>query len=310
MLKLKTATPVLAGLIGAAIAGLVPLPARAADLGGSIKDAPKAEEPKRRCSLSANVALASEYVFRGFSQTGENPALQGGMDLACGRFYAGFWGSNLDFGGRDASGTGAGPLKDVANIEIDWYAGIKHSWDRFDWDLGVIYYSYPGAFDSRLPLTTPSIFTQQRELDYVEIKFGSTIKLRDDFVVTSTTFFSPEYTNRTGRVWTWEGGATYTLPKMGHLAPSISALLGWQSGDTNRYRALIGNGSDDYLYWNAGLTIGFHEKFSLDLRYWDTNISNNAATKPFGGNNFCDGKANGGIFQCDERFVATLKATW
>ena len=72
--------------------------AQAADLYGSVKDAPEPE--KRRCALSANVALTSQYVFRGFSRTAEHAALQGGMDATCGRFYAGFWGSNLDFGGR------------------------------------------------------------------------------------------------------------------------------------------------------------------------------------------------------------------
>lgn len=282
--------------------------AQAADLGGSIKDAgaPKAEE-KRACALSANVGIASQYVFRGFSQTGENPALQGGMDVTCGRFYAGFWGSNLDFGGRDSSGLGLGPLKDVANIELDWYAGVKHDFGRVELDAGVIYYSYPGAFDRRF--AGDPVLSGVRELDYVELKLSAKWKLRDDFSVTTTGFYSPEYTNRTGNVFTGEAGFEYTLPKMGRFSPSVSALLGYQAGDSDRYKVLIGNGASDYLYWNAGVTIGFHEKFSLDLRYWDTNIDNNS-TKLFGANNFCDGKANGGVFQCDGRFVATLKATW
>ena len=59
--------------------------------------APKPEP--RRCNLSANVALATEYVFRGYSQTAEGPAIQGGFDVSCGIFYAGLWASNLDWGG-------------------------------------------------------------------------------------------------------------------------------------------------------------------------------------------------------------------
>ena len=71
-------------------------PAFADGYRGSLKDAPKPEE---RCKHSANVALTTEYVFRGFSQTAEGPAIQGGYDLTCGIFYAGVWASNLDWGG-------------------------------------------------------------------------------------------------------------------------------------------------------------------------------------------------------------------
>ncbi len=84
-----------------------------------------------------------EYVFRGISQTDEGPAIQGGFDATCGIFYAGVWASNLDFGGD-----GAG--NDIANIEIDFYAGIKPKTGRITWDLGVIYYAYPELQQSRL----------------------------------------------------------------------------------------------------------------------------------------------------------------
>lgn len=296
-------------LMGAAagVFGLVGVvSAQAADLGGSMKDAAPAPEVKRACSLSANVALTSQYVFRGFSQTAEHAALQGGIDATCGRFYAGFWGSNLDFGGRPDFNNPA-ITKNVADIEIDWYGGVKHDFGKAELDFGVIYYSYPAAFDRRNPLD-PAL-TGVRELDYVELKLSTKWKLRDDLSITTTGYYSPEYTNKTGRVFTSEYGFEYTLPKHSGITPSISALLGWQNGDSNRYKSLVGNGSDNYLYWNAGVTFAFLEKFSLDLRYWDTNIDN-TSSKAFGSTNFCNGKANGGVLQCDERFVATLKATW
>ena len=43
------------------------------------------------------MALTTEYVFRGFSQTEEGPAVQGGYDVTCNIFYAGVWASNLDW---------------------------------------------------------------------------------------------------------------------------------------------------------------------------------------------------------------------
>ena len=93
----------IAGGFAAALAVLMLAgPALADGMGrrGSIKDPPK---PAERCKHSANVALTTEYVFRGFSQTSQGPAVQGGYDLTCGIFYAGVWASSLDFAGSAAS---------------------------------------------------------------------------------------------------------------------------------------------------------------------------------------------------------------
>ena len=47
--------------------------------------------------VAFNVGVVSDYVFRGVSQTDEEPAIQGGIDITAGSFYAGVWGSNVDF---------------------------------------------------------------------------------------------------------------------------------------------------------------------------------------------------------------------
>jgi uncharacterized protein (TIGR02001 family) len=52
-----------------------------------------------KLSLSANLALTTDYIFRGFSQTDEGPAIQGGFELGYKNFYLGVWGSNVNFGG-------------------------------------------------------------------------------------------------------------------------------------------------------------------------------------------------------------------
>ena len=82
------------------------------------------------------------------------------------------------------------------------------------------------------------------------------------------------------------------------FTPTFSALYGYQDGNKSAAYSLITNGDDNYSYWNAGVTLGFLEKWSLDLRYWDTNISNSGG--------FCEG----GLFQCDQRYMATLKFTF
>jgi uncharacterized protein (TIGR02001 family) len=247
---------------------------------GSIKD-PVAEPAPRACALSANVALATEYVFRGISQTSEGPAVQGGFDATCGMFYAGVWASNLDWG---VNGT---------DIEIDWYAGVKPKTGRITWDLGVIYYSYPSSTEA----------FAGRDNNYVELKLGASAEIWKDGTLSGTVFWSPDYQFETGNVFTFEAGFAQVLPKIGMFTPTFSALIGYQVGDDNAYRTFITNGGDDnYLYWNAGVTFGFLEKWSIDLRYWDSNLSSQAGT----GSAFC----NGPTLQCDERFMATLKFTY
>ena len=257
-----------------------------------MKDPPK---PAERCKHSANVALTTEYVFRGFSQTSEGPAIQGGYDLTCGIFYAGVWASSLDFAGN-TPGVSVDVLGNPydASIEMDWYLGIKPVTGKITWDLGVIYYSYPNK-------TNPGL-----DLNYVELKVGASGEIWKDGTFGVTVFWSPEYQLESGSTWTVEAGFTQVFPKFNAIhrewTPSFSALLGWQTNEgTNSYKFSYGNGDDSYLYWNVGFSLGFLEKWSIDFRYWDTNLSSNT-----GGSAFCKGQ----VFQCDERFVGTLKFTF
>ena len=88
-----------------------------------------------------------------------------------------------------------------------------------------------------------------------------------------TVFYSPDYQLESGQTWTIETAFSQVLPKVGMFTPTFSALLGYQTNEgTASYRFSFGNGDDSYMYWNAGLTLGFLEKWSLDFRYWDTNV--------------------------------------
>jgi len=238
--------------------------ANAADLfeRGSMKDAPVERE---RPEFSANVALTTDYVFRGFSQTEEGPAIQGGFDVTYKMFYAGVWASNLDFGGDDFN-------NDIANIEIDVYAGITHKFGAVEADLGVIYYAYPGAEDAA------------GEFDYLEVKFGLSGDLTDKIGLSGTLYYSPEYFGETGETLTYEGGISIALGTYGRFSPTFTGTIGY----TDFLDSAFEDGS--YTYWNAGVEVGFAEKFTLDLRYWDTDVEDEDLA--------------------DERFVATVSASF
>ncbi len=84
-------------------------------------------------STSASVALSTDYIWRGYSQTDEEAAISGSFDYAhSSGFYAGTWASNVDFG-SDAS------------IEVDIYAGFggQFSDSGIGYDVGVLRYMYP-----------------------------------------------------------------------------------------------------------------------------------------------------------------------
>jgi len=80
--------------------------------------------------VSGNVNLASDYVYRGISQTDEEATIQGGFDfVAESGFYAGVWASNIAFDG---------------SIEIDIYGGYAGEIsEAVGFDVGLLRYEYP-----------------------------------------------------------------------------------------------------------------------------------------------------------------------
>jgi uncharacterized protein (TIGR02001 family) len=113
----------------------------AVNAGGALAaDAAPAPSPH---TFTANVGLFSQYIFRGLTQTNEDPAIQGGFDYAYNfgpaSFYVGNWNSNISWltdGGQYSS----------SSLESDIYAGVKGNFGEsdFSWDVGVLQYLYPG----------------------------------------------------------------------------------------------------------------------------------------------------------------------
>jgi len=89
-------------------------------------------------SVSANIGAVSNYIWRGQTQTGDQPAIQGGLDYAHeSGFSAGTWVSNVDFGG------------DEPNYELDLYLGFDGAVnDDLGYSLALTYYAYPDGEDA------------------------------------------------------------------------------------------------------------------------------------------------------------------
>ena len=218
-------------------------------------------------TVSFNVAVVSDYVFRGISQTDKQPTVQGGVDVTHGVFYAGAWASGVDFGLDE-------------EMELDFYAGVKPVLGPVTLDLGVIWYSYPGLDGSA-------------HGDYLEAKAGASMSPMENLTVGATLFYSPEFTFTDGEsAYYGEVSAAY------NFTPNfvVSGALGYQDVQASDYYFDFGDGdsTDNYTTVNLGAT--YTEKgFSLDGRYYDTDLDTVEVTGP-------SGKQIGG-----KKFVGTLK---
>ncbi|MEJ2576405.1 MAG: TorF family putative porin [Gammaproteobacteria bacterium] len=90
-----------------------------------------------QAELSANIGVASNYVWRGVTQTDDSAAISGGIDWSHDSgFYVGTWASNVDFG------PGSG------EVEWDIYGGYGGEFGDFGYDVGYNYYAYPDTDDA------------------------------------------------------------------------------------------------------------------------------------------------------------------
>jgi uncharacterized protein (TIGR02001 family) len=85
--------------------------------------------------IAYNVGVVSDYRYRGISQTRLQPAVQGGVDLTYGAWYAGAWASNIQW------------IKDLGYkgpAELDLYGGYKYEIAKdVTLDVGALSYVYP-----------------------------------------------------------------------------------------------------------------------------------------------------------------------
>jgi uncharacterized protein (TIGR02001 family) len=217
-------------------------------LSGAARSADSLIDPKTvPGTFSANVSVVSEYFFRGISQTDDAPALQGGMDYSVElakpvSLYLGVWGSNVDFN------EGAGV--DGATMELDIYGGLNGSIGNsgVSWDVGFIYYTYPGAASSL-------------NYDFWEVQ----AKLGYDFKVASveaSVNYSPENFGDSGKATYYKLAFSVPLGKV-----DLGAYVAKQYIDKE---AVFG--SPDYLEWNLSATINL-AGFDLSVAYTDTDIS-------------------------------------
>jgi uncharacterized protein (TIGR02001 family) len=228
-----------------------------------------AAEPTPEHTLTGNVGFFSQYIFRGLTQTDRKPAIQGGFDYAhSSGLYAGTWASNISWL-RDG-----GAYRSGGSVEWDFYAGWKPSFGDFTFDLGTLYYWYPGdeAF------TAPGAAASNPKADTWEVYAGvgwKWLSAKFSYSVMSKTFAVRDSSG----TWYLDLSANVPLGDFMKELTGLTFIAHWgkqdYSGTDPRTAAL---GSNDRLYsyedWKIGLSYALPQNFTIGAFYTDTSGAN------------------------------------
>jgi len=251
-------------LAGAVAAAILPLSAAAAD------------SPH---TLTGNVGLYSQYIFRGLTQTDGQPAIQGGFDYShTSGFYAGTWASNISWlrdGGAYNTGGGG---------EFDFYGGMKGAFGKsdFTWDLGTLFYWYPGGANPANPLN-PKADTWELYgalgWKWLSVKYSHVVSNKAFGVLDASGTYYLDF--------------SVTVPVNDKL--SVIGHYGIQrfKGQDPRNIGVVNN-NDGFSYddWKIGLSYALPKDFTVGAYYTDT-----SSADPFGyGNTTTCGAFGCGVY--------------
>ena len=222
--------------------------------------------PAAAQTVSGAATVASDYRFRGVSQSDRNMAVQGGITIAHeSGVYVGTWASNLagwgTFGG--------------ANMELDLIAGYKAKLnDTGTLDLGVTWYMYPGGAAKtdfaepyvKLSGTTgPATLTAGAAYAPKQQAIGKWYASGAD--AAASTYTSPG--EKDDNLYLWGDGAVALAGTPVTAKAHVGHSRG-QDGLGPNATAVAPTGA--YWDWSLGADVTF-DKLTLNVSYVDTDIT-------------------------------------
>jgi uncharacterized protein (TIGR02001 family) len=181
-------------------------------------DAPASQSP---WAFYVDVVGATDYVYRGISQTDNDPTFQVSLEADYDIFYAGTFISNVDYGSTDA--------------EIDAIAGVRPSLGDVTFDFAYYHYFY--ADDS-----TPS---------YGEI-YGDAEYAKDPLKIGIKAYFAPDYSQSDTQALYVEAYDEYKLPS----GFKLSGAAGYQFFDADYGESYLTWRAGLSWTWNDTVEIG------------------------------------------------------
>ena len=181
--------------------------------------------------VTATVTASSDYDFRGITQNAKDPALAISVDYAHDSgFYAGIWGSPVDFGGCCNEA-----------MELDYYAG--YAWGSEDgpaWNAFAVYYTYPSTGSG-----------EGLDASFPEVNFGVTYKW-----LNAKLWYSWDFANSDHDAYYIDTSGTFAMPH----DFSFVVHAGYSGGD---YWS-----SSEYYDYSVGVTKSLGH-FNLALKFID-----------------------------------------
>ncbi len=192
-------------------------------------------------NFSANIAITSNYIFRGVSLSDDHGAVSGGFDWGYNGFYVGTWASSIS-------------AVETESFEIDYYAGYTGEVGAFAYSVDFIYYDYPGELED-------GSADDIGDLAYYE--FGGSLGYAFDGDLEPflgvLVMHSPEFYGDTDEATAIEGFLDLALPN----EYALGIYYGTQELEEDVH------GIDGYNYYGVNLSKTFG-KFDFTLGYSDT----------------------------------------
>ena len=178
--------------------------------------------------IAWNLGVTSDYVFRGYSQTTEDPAIFGGVDVTAGSFYAGAWASNVDFG-------------DDTDAEVDIYGGYRTETAGFAVDVGVVGYLYVSA-------------PTGADYDYAEFKAAAS-RAFGPVTLGAAVYWSPDFFGADEEATYVEANAAFSPADKW----TVSGAVGHQALDVNADYATWNAGVAYAFSDNVAIDLRYHD---------------------------------------------------
>lgn len=207
-------------------------------------------------TFTYNVGLFSQYIFRGLTQTGEELALQGGVDYShSSGFYAGAWASNISW--LEDSGPAGASAYDNSSLELDIYGGYRNTIGEtgIGYDVGLLQYIYPGHNnDNWIEDAETTEIYGALSYKWLQGKFS--------YIVSDDAWGTPDGQG----TWYAEANANIPIGESGFTANLHAGRQEFDGGPND-----INDKLYSYTDWKVGLTKSWSNGVNVGGYYTDTN---------------------------------------
>ena len=202
----------------------------------------QAASDDRSPALRAEVTVTSDYVFRGYSRSEGDPALQAGLRYRHrSGFFVGGWASTVRFAYDDMIG-------DPRHVEVRGSAGYARPvGQNWFWNALVVRYEFPGSGD----MVDTSYTEAQVSVQYREW-------------VSATIAYASSYLGRDGSGLFGEVTAGYPLP----FNFDLSAGIGYAELDPSSVSHLYGHAELGRTFGPISVNLGYYDSDGVQIPPW------------------------------------------